>query len=264
MTATASQQDFVAALRVPTRRAPTGLKAAGRADAERRFAVHRNNFVVTLIDALAEAFPVTQALVGVEFFRTMARECVLTTPPRTPVLTDYAIDFLRFVAGFLPAAEVPYLADVATIEALRIRAYHTADATPVPEAAYRELFTAPERLASVRIELHPACHWFASRHAGYSIWRAHQGLQDLSDADLARIDTEQAEDVLVARPSFEVVVTDLPPGAIAFLDALRSGEPLGAAFDRAHAACADVDANALFAVLIRHGLVAGIAIELEH
>ncbi|MEZ0472421.1 putative DNA-binding domain-containing protein [Luteimonas salinilitoris] len=264
MTATASQQDFAAALRVPTRRAPTGLKAAGRADAERRFAVHRNNFVVTLIDALAEAFPVTQALVGVEFFRAMARECVLTPPPRTPVLTDYAIDFPRFVAGFLPAAEIPYLADVATIEALRIHAYHAADATPIPEAAYRELFAAPERLASARVMLHPACRWLASRHAAYSIWRAHQGLHDLSDADLAGIDVEQAEDVLVARPSFEVVVTDLPPGAIAFLDALRNGEPLGAAFDRVNTTCVHVDASALFAVLIRHGLEAGPAIELEH
>jgi hypothetical protein len=264
MSTAVSQQEFSAALRIPARRAPNGLGAASRAEAERRFAVHRNNFVVSLIDALAEAFPVTQALVGVEFFRAMARECVLTTPPRTPVLTDYAIDFPRFVAGFLPAAEVPYLADVATIEALRIRAYHAADATPVPEAAYRELFAAPERLASARIELHPACHWLASRHAAYSIWRSHQELQDLSDADLAGIDTEQAEDVLVARPSFEVVVADLPPGAIAFLDALRSGDPLGAAFERAHAACANVDASALFAVLIRHGLVAGLAIELEH
>jgi hypothetical protein len=259
-----SQQDFVAALRVPARRAPTGLKAASRAEAERRFAVHRNNFVVTLIDALAEAFPVTHALVGVEFFRAMARECVMTTPPRTPVLTDYAVDFPRFVAGFLPAAAVPYLADVATIEALRIRAYHAADATPVPEAAYRELFAAPERLASARIELHPACHWLASRHAAYSIWRAHQGLQDLSDADLADLDIEKPEDVLVARPSFDLFVTDLPPGAIALLDALRSGEPLGTAFDRAHTNSAHVDDSALFAVLIRHRLVAGFAIELEH
>jgi hypothetical protein len=239
-----SQQDFVAALRVPTRRAPAGISAGSRAEAERRFAVHRNNFVVTLIDALTEAFPVTQALVGMEFFRAMARECVLTTPPRT--------------------ADVPYLADVATIEALRIRAYHAADATPVPDAAYRELFAAPERLASARVELHPACHWLASRHAAYSIWRAHQGLQDLSGADLAGIDIERAEGVLVARPSLDVVVTDLPEGSVALLDALRNGEPLGAAFDKAHAASAHVDDSALFAVLIRHGLVAGLAIELEH
>ena len=70
--------------------------------------------------------------------------------------------------------------------------------------------------------------------------------------------------MLVARPSFEVVVTDLPPGAIAFLDALRNCEPLGAAFDRVNTTCVHVDASALFAVLIRHGLVAGLAIELEH
>jgi hypothetical protein len=264
MIKSASQQDFVAALRVPSRRAPTGISARSRAEAERRFAVHRNNFVVTLVDALAEAFPVTQALVGVEFFRAMARECVLTSPPRTPVLTDYAIDFPSFVARFLPAAEVPYLADVATIEALRIRAYHAADATPVSDAVYRDLFAVPERLASIRIELHPACRWFRSRYATDSIWRAHQGLRDLSGVDLAGIDVERPEDVLIARPSFDVVVTELPSGAIEFLDALRSGEPLGTAFDQAHAASAHVDGSALFDILIRHGLATGLATSLEN
>jgi hypothetical protein len=249
-----SQHDFAAALLVPTKSVPMGLKARSRQDAERRFAVHRNNMVVTLIEALAASFPVTQALVGPKFFRAMTREYVLAVPPRTPVLTEYAIGFPDFVAGFPPAATVPYLADVARIEALRVRAYHAADAAPVPAAAYHELLEAPERLLTARLELHPASSWFRSDHAAYSIWRAHQDLPDMADARLDDINAEHPEEVLICRPELEVIVSRLPDGAVIWLDAVRRGDPLGAAFQQAHAANAKVDDRALFAVLIQSGL----------
>lgn len=253
-----SQHDFAAALLGPTRSVPAGFKVSGLQDAERRFGVHRNNMVVTLIDALAASFPVTQALVGPEFFRAMARECVLATPPRNPVLTDYAIDFPDFVAGFPPAGAVPYLADVARIEALRIRVYHAADAAPLPGAAYRELLEAPERLSAARLDLHPACGWFTSAHAAYSIWRAHQGLQDMAEARLGDIDVARREGVLICRPGLDVIVTRLPDGAVAWLDALRRGQPLGVAFQEAHATGPKIDDSALFAILIQSGLAIGV------
>lgn len=259
MIAMASQHDFAVALLAPGAGAPAGLMAGrGPMDARHRFAVHRNNFVVSLIDALAEAFPVTLALVGTDFFRAMARERVFAEPPRSPVLVDYADGFPDFIARFAPAAAVPYLADVARIEALCIRAYHAADASPVPEATYRALAAAPGQLASSRVELHPACHWLSSRHAAYSIWQAHQGLVDISDAELGGIDVDLPQDVLITRPAFEVGVSPLAGGAIVFLDALRRGQPLGKAFAAAHASCESVDDDALFALLIGHGLLAGI------
>ncbi len=254
MITTVFQHEFAAALLVPAMSVPAGLRGGGRQGHERRFAVHRNNVVVSLVDALAGTFPVCQALVGEEFFRAMARERVLADPPRSPVLTDYAQGFPDFVAGFPQAASVAYLADVARIEALRVRAYHAVDAPPVPAAMYRELVASPEMLDTARLTLHPACHWLRSRHAAYSIWRAHQGLEDLSSADLDGIDVDHAEDVLVVRPAFDVVVTALPRGAIEFLEALRVGNALATAFTAAQAAVDDIDSGALFALLLQHGL----------
>lgn len=251
-----TQDDFAAALLVPTLSLPAGLRVGGRqASVERRFNVHRNNFVVTLIDALAASFPVTQALTGPEFFRFMARERVLAEPPRTPVLTEYALGLPDFLTRFPPAASVPYLADVARIEALRIRAFHATDALPVPESAYQELFDAPERMARARLRMHPASYWFRSRYAAYSIWQAHQGLDQMGDATLAGIDVERPEDVLIARPAFDVLVTALPPGSIALLDALRNGQPLGMAYQNAQA---ESGHTALLLPLIQHGLITDI------
>lgn len=254
MIAAALQHEFVDALLLPSRPVPSGMRTGGQPDLQRRFAVHRNNVVVSLIAALAETFPVCQALVGEDFFRAMARERVLADPPRSPVLIGYAQGFADFVAGFAPAASVPYLADVARIEALRVRAYHAADAAPVPEARFHELVAAPEALAAARMTLHPACHWLRSDYAAHSIWLAHQGLEDPSAADLDGIDVDRAEDVLVARPAFDVVVAALPRGAIAFLDALRGGQPLASAFTAAQAAVDGIDRSALFSLLIQHRL----------
>lgn len=259
MTAPASaHREFAAALQVPTLSVPSALKGGGGHDAERRFAVHRNNFVVGLVDALAESFPVTQALVGQAFFRGMARERVLADPPRSPLLTDYALGFADFVAGFAPAAVVPYLADVARIEALRIQAYHAADAVPLPGAAYEGLLADPLRLGAAVLRLHPACAWFRSRYAAYSIWNAHQTVSDMSEARLDSIDVDRPEDVMVARPMLEVVTTALPAGAARWLDALQGRQMLQEAFRLAHGADAQVDDGALFMLLIQNGLAIAI------
>ncbi|BCT93812.1 DUF2063 domain-containing protein [Lysobacter helvus] len=240
---------FAHALTSPAAPAPGGVRGH---DAARRFAVHRITFVATLVDALAASFPVTQALVGEAFFRAMARACVLASPPRTPVLTEYAFEFPAAIATFAPAAQVPYLADVARIEALRIRAYHAADAQPVADAEFLALCANPEQLANARVALHPACTWFRARHAAHAIWAAHQ--EDVAPS-LAHIDIAQPEEILVTRPHFDVHVAALPAGATALLDALRLGLPLGAAFAQARALARHADEAALFAVLLRHGLV---------
>jgi hypothetical protein len=257
MNAVVAHGDFAAALQAPGREPPSGIAADRGRSVERRFAVHRNNFVVSLIDALAESFPVTRALVGAEFFRAMARERILADPPRTPLLTEYAQAFPGYIAAFPPAASVPYLADVARIEAARIHVHHAADAHPLPAAAYQALLADPGRLSTTGMALHPACTWFESAHAAYSIWQAHQGLADMASAQLAQVRLDHPEAVLVARPGLEVHVCALPAGATALLDALARGQALGSAFGRAHRHCASVDDGALFALLVRYGLATG-------
>ncbi|MDQ3510578.1 MAG: DNA-binding domain-containing protein [Pseudomonadota bacterium] len=252
------QPEFARRLLVPSSGAPEGIRSGAAPDHERRFAVHRNNVVVSLVDALAETFPVTLALVGEEFFRAMARERVLADPPRSPVLTDYAQGFPGFIEAFAPAAGVAYLADVARLEALRVRAWHAADAEPLADTTYNDLLAVPERLATVRLVLHPASQWLRSRYAVHSIWLAHQGLDRLETANLKGIYTGAPEDVLIVRPALDVVVAPLPSGAIAFLDALRNGIPLLRAFNAAQAAASDVDGGVLFSLLICHGLAVAV------
>ena len=67
-----AQRDFAAALLDPALPCPAGLCVPAGADLARRFDVHRNNVVASLVEALADSFPVVLALVGEDFFRATA------------------------------------------------------------------------------------------------------------------------------------------------------------------------------------------------
>ena len=119
----------------------------------RRFRVYRNNVYAGLIDVLAGRFPVVARLVGEEFFRAMARLYVEREPPSSAVLLRYGANFANFIAGFPPAAPVPYLADMAALEWLRHSAYHAADAAALP---LHELASAADHAADAVLTFHPS------------------------------------------------------------------------------------------------------------
>ena len=254
--AACSQADFSAALFDPARACPPGLFAWNGSDPAARLAVYRNNVIASLVDALADGFPVVQELVGAEFFRAMAAVFVRQTPPRTRVLAQYGdSEFPRFVAGFEPAASLPYLADVARLEAARVRAYHARDAQPLDVAVLREALDSGERVGELRLVCHPSLQTVESRFAVVSLWAAHQGVGELADIDVAR-----AEVAIVVRPSLDVLVLRAPPGAARFVAALQEGSVLadaaGAAADRAPG----FDLPATLALLADHGALSAIQV----
>lgn len=256
------QREFARALLDPARPAPAGLRGAPD-DRRRRFAVHRNNVAVALVDALAQAFPVTRALLGDTCFRAVARDFAAAEPPRSPVLLEYGDGLPAFLASCAPLAGLPYLADVARLEAMRTRAFHAADAEPLPADAYRMLAEDPARLARTRVSLHPACRWLSSRHAVLSIWAAHQTPPDSIDAGLSALDVDRPEAVLVTRPQLDVRVHALPAGGAALLDLLQTGRTLGDAMAGACALDAQARPAALFGLLVSHGLAIALHSEPE-
>ena len=254
MTATSTQEEFARALLDARLALPPGLRAWNGSDPARRFNVYRNNVMVSLSQALASAFPVTCELVGEQFFRAMARQYVRTSPPASPALLEYGDGFADFIAGFPPASGLPYLADVARLERLRVHSHHAHDAPLLPPGALQAYMADPDGLSNLRVQLHPACRVLRSRFAVVSLWAAHQQETEARrHAHLARLDCAQAEDALVLRPVHEVSVVLLPPGAADFLLALAEGLRLGDAV----ASASDVPGYRLedsLALLIKPGV----------
>jgi hypothetical protein len=242
------QTALAATLLDPTRPAPGGLRAWNGSDVTPRWAVHRNNAVSGLIDGLACTFPVVQDQVGTEFFRAMAGRFVRQAPPRSPVLAHYGAGLPEFIAGFGPAATLPWLADLAALEWARVQATHAADAQVASREQVAEVLASCTDPGALRLHLHPSVRALASHHAVVSIWAAHQGV-----LDLAEVDCHQPESALVLRPGLDVLVLAAPPGQQALVQALQCGHALGSAAAlaaEAHAAFSLPDA---LGQLLAHG-----------
>ncbi|RYF18616.1 MAG: DUF2063 domain-containing protein [Comamonadaceae bacterium] len=246
-----AQGAFAAALLDPALPCPAGLRARAGAAVARRFDVHRNNVIASLVDAVADTFPVVRALVGEAFFRAMAVAFVRSHPPRSPVLHAYGDAFPLFVAGFAPAAALPYLADVARLEWARMEACHAADAQPLTRAP-----AAGGRIGELLPVLHPATRLVRSPHAIVALWAAHQ-----QDAAPEHLDASPAENALVVRPAHEVLVVRCDDGTAAFLRAAQEGRTLGECAT-AGLACAGFDLAACLSLLLVHGALA--ALHLPH
>lgn len=240
---------FVPALLDPGRATPHAVAGPNGKAAVKRYNVYRNNVTVSLINALAAAFPATERITGAEFFRAMARSHVRATPPTSPLLFDYGHDFPEFIQGYEYAGAMPWLADVARIERAWLDAYHAADADPlVPQA----LASIPiEKLAATVLAPHPATRVLRSRFPAVSIFAANR-----DNYPVGRIEATGPEDALVTRPGLQVFVRHLPPGGAVFLARLITGEPLGAAAASALSENPEFDLAANIAGMLEAGAFA--------
>ncbi|MEO7159191.1 MAG: DNA-binding domain-containing protein [Polaromonas sp.] len=249
-----AQGAFAQALLDPHQSVPPGIVTWNQSDPARRLAVYRNNVMVSLVDALAQTFPVTRTLVGEEFFRAMCQVFVRENPPRLRVLSRYGDELPGFIRQFTPAAGLPYLADVARLEMLRLQALHAADAPAMAPHDIAAIVQDPQRLPVVRWLLAPSLRIFCSPHAAASLWAAHQ---DGSGLPIGDIDLQQAETALVFRRELDVIVWQPPPGVAELVDSLAQGLPLDTACERAFDAAPDFDLPLSLASLMRHELLTG-------
>lgn len=248
-----AQSEFAAALLDPALPCPSGLMVWNGSDPAARLAVYRNNVVSSLIDALAQTFPVVQQLIGVAFFRAMAAVFVRQAPPRSRILAGYGGDFPGFIEAFEPARPVPYLADVARLEMARLRAYHAADADAVAAAAIGLALARGDRIAELCLVCHPSVAIVSSVHAVVSLWAAHQG-----DGDPEAVDVDRAEAAMIVRDGLDVLVVPIALGAAEFVLALGRGCPLGEAAAAASITEPGFELSTTLALLIGHAVLTSI------
>ena len=217
-----------------------------------RFAVHRNNTLASLETVLGAAFPVVRRLVGGAFFRQAAWDFVRAHPPEAPRLYAYGGAFGAFLAAYAPAVSVPCLGDIAALEWARGEAYFAADAAPLAPSALAGI--AREKVASIRLVLHPSTRLVCSSYPILTIWRANQP----EEADPAPPDLDAGgERVLVVRPAMTVCMQALSPGDAAMLAAMMAGGSLVGAAEAAMAVEPGLDLESILAAHLGRGIFAG-------
>lgn len=208
------------------------------------FAIYRNSVLKTCIDALSDNFPSVERLVGTSWMRAAAHVHACQTPPDDIRLIHYGTGFADFLAGFEPARELPYLADVARLDRLWIEAF-TAEDEPhleltslanVPDADFGDLSLVPR--ANVR------WRWFADQPA-YTLWHHNR-----NNLPLPETVAWQGEGALLVGGANGVDRYALERGAVIFLDACACHLPLDQACTHALQSQADLDFNDLLARLL--------------
>jgi hypothetical protein len=235
------QTTFTRALLDPEAPAPaTVIDPQGR-HAPKRFNVYRNNVAVSLTDALRTAFPVIAKLVGDDFFNAMAGVYLRKHLPQSRLMIHYGQDMPQFLKHFKPAANLPYLSDVAQLELAMRVSYHAADVTPITAELLQTLPT--EELMMRHFAIAPSAQLLRSRFPIYDIWRA-----NMTDDTTAPMSGGQA--VLITRAEFDPRPNLLPAGAATFIMALQAGDTFGDALQKSGTAVADFDLTKTLGILL--------------
>ena len=240
---------FSAAILNPALPVPEGLHGPEARNADKRYAVYRNNVTISLIAALEANFPSVKRLVGEEFFAAMAREYARENPPKSRLMAEYGASFPDFLEGFEPLAKYPYMGDVARLERLWLDSYHEADADPLQGSALAAV--APDALFETRFAPHPAARLFSSPFAAVTIMSANRNA-----GEVPAVNPAVAECGLVTRPHLDVTVRHIPASTHAFLSALTAGSTLGESIESALALDADFNLAANLQGLLEAGVFA--------
>ena len=252
------QQAFAQALLAPQATCPEGVFSSNGAEPASRFAVYRNNVHSALINALAAAYPVARQLVGDEFFRAMAGLYAQAHPPTSPLISEYGGTFADFIQGFEPAWSVPYLADVARLERLRVRAYHAADCLVLDQHCVLRQLQGCAQLGQLRVGLHPSLATLESSYAVVSVWAAHQ-----ADGAIASLNPWHAQGGLVLRQGLVVKVFAIDRGSVTFINRLNQGAGLEMAIADALKASDEFDLHLCLTLLISHDAITHLHLQPE-
>jgi hypothetical protein len=224
----AAQSLFAAALLdISNTHSALSLFSSEAAQREERLAFYRGNLNAIWSQALANAYPVLQQLVGADFFEQMARAYGIAFPSACGDLNYFGADLPRFLSSSSMTAAYPYFSDVAALEWQVHRAYYAADADVLSLGSL--LAGAGEALQSARLDLHPATQLHQSACASVDVWLAHQPGSALS----LPMDLNNKNFALVTRNEWQVQVHALDHAAYLALQALAQGNTIELALELA-------------------------------
>jgi hypothetical protein len=220
------------------------------------FAVYRNTVRTACVDALVSLYPAVHRLVGDDWLRAVALDHVRHHPPASGELQHYGEGFAACVAAALPPGELPWLADVARLDALWNQSHLAADAPLLDANALAAL--APEHLACAAWRLHPATRWHASAEAPlYCLW--HAARTEGADPNPPHW---HGEAVLLTRPAGAVQACAIDAAQAALLQAFAEGLPLAAALEAVQARFpSSFDPGAALGLLLDQGAFSGVITE---
>jgi hypothetical protein len=193
-----------------------------RLAAAERLGIYRDGYRARLVECLADDYPAVQALLGADGFEELAHRYIERHPSRSPSLNAFGRGMAAFLLEEAPPW-APFAADLARLEWAIVEAIH-APASPALTLDRLGHLT-PDQWPSARLV--PAASAVVLRfaypvNAYYAAFRSGPG-------EAPSIPDAVPTAVLVHRPRWAVLRTDLSDPMARLLHALAGGAPLGEA-----------------------------------
>ena len=221
----------------------------------RRLAIYRGNVFGNAHNALRNAYPITEKIVGEQFFAELAKQYARRHPSSSGDLNVYGAKLPGFIRRFSHTRELPYLPDVAAMEWKVHRAYYAAD--PTHPALDVLVSVPPERWSDCGIELAPCCNLMQSDWPLARLWEIHQ---PHFDGEFS-VDMQAGPHfILVYRADFRAGVMAISPGAYRFLEASQRGASIGAALAEAQDEELTFDLTAALPGWAERGTILGVRV----
>lgn len=214
------------------------------------FAVYRNTVLQGCVDTLLAHYPSVRRLAGDAWFTAVALAYARAHPPQDARLACYGGGLPAFLASRLAEGELPWLPDVARLDALWSECHVAADAPVLPLATLAGLAEVPDILQrEIRLLPHPATRWHAgSPWPAVSLWRrAREAWADPNPP------AWRGECAVLTRPDGAVQVHEAGPGTCALLEACARRQTLTEAIASGCACEPGLDAGAALGLLLSIG-----------
>jgi hypothetical protein len=195
------------------------------------FAVYRNTVIKGCIDALQANYPTVCDLVGEEWLRAAASIFAAAHPPEHGRLMDYGQGFAAFLERFPPAAELPYLSAIATLDRCWTECHLAVDAPTLDPTwlATQLTSTSAGDISTLVLRPHPAARWVqCADHPAFAIWQRQRDGKSLED-EIPWV----GDAGLLTRPQAGVQWMPLSSTGYALMHACAQGLPLLQAFEQA-------------------------------
>jgi hypothetical protein len=223
----------------------------GGANPRRRLAIHQRHYEASLTAALRQKFPACRWLIGDALVTAAARAYARSEPPGRPCIAEYGCTFPRYLAGFGPATEVPYLEAFATLEWTVGQASIAIEDPALSWPSLSRLGT--ERLLDARLTLQPCVHYLRFAWAVDDLMTFYMNETEPERFVLSRCDAP----IEVRGTRGAVSLNRLDAGTFTFRNALAAGDVVGAAADAGLDADPAFDPGHALRCLAEAGLVIG-------
>ena len=172
--------------------------------------VYRNNYVISLTEALSATYSAVKRLVGDEFFAYIAKDFISKYPLSSGYLTDFGDEFADFISQQDACKDLPYLVCIARLERCYEKAFHAAEKDAYQLEKFNQLKDCKQGLY---VDMHPSVQLLSSTFPVVDIW--------LMDDESPVPDLQNnPQKVLIYRRNYEVQIELIDDSEYAFLNAL--------------------------------------------